>query len=144
MPIPEFREDGWLPVGHHVATWEEVFDRFDAENGSRRRRVSDGLRWLRDGLRAYGVRGRLVLDGGYVSSKLEPHDFDVLLVAEPGLDPLKQSNPTLAALLDPQRSEDRGYSILYCQTNSSVLDLLLTVWDRAKNGIEKGVIEVDL
>jgi hypothetical protein len=127
MPIPEFREDGWLPVGHHVATWEEVFDRFDAEN-----------------LRAYGVRGRLVLDGGYVSSKLEPHDFDVLLVAEPGLDPLKQSNPTLAALLDPQRSEDRGYSILYCQTNSSVLDLLLTVWDRAKNGIEKGVIEVDL
>jgi hypothetical protein len=24
VALPEFREDGWLPEGHHAVTWEEV------------------------------------------------------------------------------------------------------------------------
>lgn len=37
MPIPSFRADGWLPDGHHIATWEEIIERFRGEAQSRRK-----------------------------------------------------------------------------------------------------------
>ncbi len=36
MPIPSFREDGWLPEGHWQANWEEITDVFGDTLGSRR------------------------------------------------------------------------------------------------------------
>ena len=41
MALPAFREDGWLPEGHHAATWQEVALRFGGEPSSRR--VRGGL-----------------------------------------------------------------------------------------------------
>ena len=105
MPIPPFRPDGWLPSGHHLATWEEVVAVFGGRAGSRRRIVTERLLWLRDGLRRYGVRGSLLLDGSYVSAKEEPGDFDVMLIAEPGIDAMKAGKPSLAEMLDPIAAE---------------------------------------
>ena len=39
MAIPAFRDDGWLPDGHHSATWEEVIAVFSGQPGSRREHV---------------------------------------------------------------------------------------------------------
>ena len=36
MPVPEFRPDGWLPEGHHPATWDEITVRFGGVSGCRR------------------------------------------------------------------------------------------------------------
>lgn len=46
MPIPEFRPDGYLPLGVHLATEEEVAQRFGEATARRRvlmARVSDWL-----------------------------------------------------------------------------------------------------
>ncbi len=107
--------------------------------------ITDRLLWLYQGLVRYGVEGYLVLDGSYVSVKEQPGDFDVLLVAEPGIDQMKAGNPSLAEMLDPVISEERDYSILYTQTNSPVLGMLRTVWDEdTRRGVTKGVLEVPL
>ena len=107
--------------------------------------VTSRLLGLRDGLRRYGVRGSLLLDGSYISVKPEPGDFDVMLIAEPGIDALKSGEPSLAEMLDPVEAERNGYSMLYAQTDSSVLPLLRTIWDVAKGGTTtKGVVEVAL
>lgn len=80
MPLPEFREDGWLPEGHYGAPWEEVTDRFGGSPGSRRERLLQVLLSWRDEAREKGISGLLLLNGSFISSKEEPGDFDALLV----------------------------------------------------------------
>lgn len=144
MPVPQFREDGWLPPGHHQATWDEVVSALSGETGSRRYALTQRLLHLRDGLRANGVDGLLLLNGSYVSSKSEPGDFDVLLIGPTDIQGRKDVEPTLAALLDAQRAEEEGYSLFYIPSNSPALDMLRALWDFSKAGVPKGVLEVEL
>ena len=144
MPLPPFRQDGWLTAGHHSSTWEEVFERFGAEAGSRRARLSDQLRRLRDDLRACGVTGVLLLDGSYISARPEPGDFDLLLIAPADIQARKDAKPSLADLLDAEASERRGYSLFYIPEDSPACELLSGLWDISKEGVEKGVVEVSL
>jgi hypothetical protein len=71
--IPPFDEFGRLPLGEHMATWEEVVERFGWN--PHRRRLLDGLD---DGLEALASAGcrQVWLNGSFVTSKDEPADFD--------------------------------------------------------------------
>ncbi|MEM9189086.1 MAG: hypothetical protein AAGF12_07910 [Myxococcota bacterium] len=80
--IPEWQEDGNLPPGVHVATWEEVEERFGGTYG--RNQLLRGLKRALDDLRRAGCR-RVFLDGSFVTTKgtglpgaetRDPGDFD--------------------------------------------------------------------
>lgn len=145
MPIPAFREDGWLPVGHHPATWEEIVAHFGGDEQSKRAMLTRKLLTFRDGLRACGCVGRMVLDGSFISAKPVPGDFDMLLVLQSNIQEMKEANPRLSRLLDTEMSENEdGYSVFYLPENSSVIDMLLPMWDKSKEGVAKGVVEVEL
>lgn len=144
MPIPDFRDDGWLPPGPHQVTWEEVIGALSGEAGGRRHALTQRLLHLRDGLRANGVDGLLLLDGSYVSSKPEPGDLDVLLIGPTDIQARKDIEPSLAALLDAQNAEEQGCSLFYIPSNSSALDMLRSLWDFSKAGVAKGVLEVEI
>jgi hypothetical protein len=144
LAIPDFREDGWLPVGHHTATWEEVSERFDGTAGGRRAILTERLLKLRDDLRACGVSGIIVLDGSYISAKLEPGDFDLLLIAPADIQVRKDTNPSLADILDAEASEQRGYSLFYIPDDSPMQEMLRGLWDFSKEGVPKGIVEVAL
>src|SRR5713101_7351393 len=76
MPVPEFRPDGYLPLGVHLATEEEVARRLGKATARRRalmERVSDWLMLAR----ALGAQ-RLLLDGSFVTAKPEPGDVDAV------------------------------------------------------------------
>jgi hypothetical protein len=66
-------DTGHLPEGEHVATWDEVVERFGWN--PRRRQLLDGLGEAIDLLTAAGCR-RLWLNGSFVTAKDEPGDFD--------------------------------------------------------------------
>ena len=145
MPIPPFREDGWLPVGHHEATWEEIIDRFGGSPDSRRGVLTKKLLELREQLRSRGIVGFLLLNGSYISEKPEPADFDVLLVGPPDIQVRKDSDPELALLLDAEHAEKvGGFSLFYFPRDSPALETLSTFWDLSKEGIAKGIIRVPL
>jgi hypothetical protein len=145
MAIPDFREDSWLPEGHYPATWDEVVERFSGQESSKRKSLTTRLFWLRDRLKANGVTGYILLDGGYISAKENPKDFDVFLVAQPGIQTLKDRTPELRDLLDSEKSEEIGYSVLYSPNNSEVLEMLLSVWDCIKyTNTRKGVLKLEL
>ena len=76
--VPEFNNDGYLPQGIHRATVEEIQSRFG--RGSELRRVQmDSLKWLIDLAWRAGVR-RVVVNGSFVTDKLEPNDVDCVLL----------------------------------------------------------------
>jgi hypothetical protein len=145
LAIPPFREDGWLPVGHHSASWDEIVARFGGVPGSQRAFLTAQLLVLRDTLHELGVRGYLLLDGSYISAKLEPNDFDVLLVAPSDVQAMQEADPRLARLLDVEIAEQEGgYTLFYIPNDSPALALLSTLWDVSKDGVAKGVIRVEL
>lgn len=71
--VPPFNDIGTLPPGIHLATWQEIADRFGGT--TRRRRLLDGLLLAVRSLHQAGCR-RIYIDGSFVTSKAMPGDFD--------------------------------------------------------------------
>lgn len=78
--IPQFNEDGYLPPGIHRATLEEIGVRFGQESELRQAQM-ESLRWLIDLAKRAGVQ-RIVVNGSFVTDKLEPNDVDCVLLIE--------------------------------------------------------------
>src|SRR5207249_693678 len=80
-------DDGYLPPGIHPATLEEIAARFGQESELRQVQM-ESLRWLVDLARRAGVQ-RIVVNGSFVTAKLEPNDVDCVLLIGSGfpLDP---------------------------------------------------------
>lgn len=76
--LPRFNDDGYLPPGIHGATLEEIAARFGHESELRQAQMQS-LRWLVDLARRAGVR-RIVVNGSFVTDKLEPNDVDCVLL----------------------------------------------------------------
>ena len=79
--IPALDGNGYLPPGIHPATLEEVAARFGQESEVRQVQI-ESLRWLADLARRAGVR-RLVVNGSFVTDKVEPNDVDCVLLIGP-------------------------------------------------------------
>src|ERR1700752_449119 len=77
--LPEFTPDGNLPEGIHLATADEVFERF-ATPSARRQWLGERLRSLLALAKSTGQLARVFLWGSFVTNKEVPNDLDVLLV----------------------------------------------------------------
>jgi hypothetical protein len=75
--IPDFRDDGYLPEGLHLATEPEITFRFGTANMQRRRLALRLRRWLAL-CRSVDAR-RLFVDGSFVTAKPEPNDVDAVV-----------------------------------------------------------------
>jgi hypothetical protein len=75
--IPDFRDDGYLPEGLHVATEAEVTFRFGSSTNRRRRLALRLRRWVE--LSRCVSAKRIFVDGSFVTTKPEPEDVDVVV-----------------------------------------------------------------
>jgi hypothetical protein len=78
--IPELREDGYLPEGIHEATLEELAERFGYQSEVRKVQM-ESLHWLLELAKRAGVL-RVVVNGSFVTSELEPNDVDCVLLID--------------------------------------------------------------
>lgn len=76
--IPAFNDEGYLPPGLHQATVEEIHARFGRESELRQVQM-ESLRWMIKLARLTGVQ-RIVVNGSFVTDKLEPNDVDCVLL----------------------------------------------------------------
>ncbi len=76
--IPDFDEHGYLPAGVHLASLEEIEARFGRQSEVRRVQM-ESLRWLVELARRAGVQ-RLIINGSFVTERLEPNDIDCVLL----------------------------------------------------------------
>jgi hypothetical protein len=79
--IPDCNDDGYLPTGIHPATLDEIADRFGQESELRQAQM-ESVRWLVELAQQAGVR-RIVVNGSFVTDKLEPNDVDCVLLIGP-------------------------------------------------------------
>jgi hypothetical protein len=148
MALPEFRDDGWLPEGHHTCSWEEIIEKFGDHTGSRRERVLHGLLDWRDRAREKGVSGWLVLNGSFVSAKENPNDFDTIFVFDDEALELMENDVETKRLLDYSSCKSLGFDMLGFSA-TLVREhpewVPLDAFDRDKEtGKPKGVLEVVL
>ncbi|WP_304131383.1 hypothetical protein [Ignavibacterium album] len=81
MPIPEFDSDGFLPIGIHECTPEEISNRFGRfQITDKRPKLNEGLIRYISELREANVGKYLIVNGSFVTKKDIPSDIDVLLI----------------------------------------------------------------
>ena len=101
-------------------------------------------------LKGKGITGMLVLDGGFISSKENPSDFDVLLVYDDHLEEVMQSDAEAAALINYTTCKKSGFDVFaYARTSLNAPRVLLAnpleIWDLdGTTKSRKGVLEVQL
>src|SRR5436190_4401456 len=79
--IPDFRPDGYLPDGLFLATEAEITFRFGSGTKQRRRLILRVRNWIELARR---VRARrLLIDGSFVTAKLQPKDVDAVILLPP-------------------------------------------------------------
>ena len=76
--IPAFNSDGYLPAGIHRARLDEIAERFGRESELRQVQM-ESLTWMIELAKRVGVE-RIVVNGSFVTDKLEPNDVDCVLL----------------------------------------------------------------
>lgn len=132
--IPAFEDNGYLPLGIHRATVEEIEARFGTESELRRVQF-ESLTWLIALVRRGGIQ-RLVIDGSFVTERFEPNDVDCILLIVPDQAP----DP---AVLD---EIDEGFPFLdiHSAEPSEFALLVEQFFATDRDGIPKGLVEVIL
>jgi len=149
MPLPGFREDGWLPPGHHPATWDEVIVLFGGPAGSKRAQImANLLRWC-DRLREKRITGRLILDGSFVAAKPDPADFDTILVVDEGVETILAQDAEAMQLVNYTRCKEQGLGDVFLLSAAAIRKFptmcRVDVFDYDKHTSKpKGVVEVTL
>lgn len=149
MPLPQFREDGWLPQGHHATTWEEITARFGGQIGSRRDAVLSSLLKWREAARAKGMAGLVILNGSFISGKEAPGDFDLVFLYNEATEALVKTDAEARALTDMQSCHQAGFrgDIFALPLSLQKLSPMLggtDMFDKDRQGTLKGVVEVTL
>ena len=141
--IPDFRDDGYLPEGLHVATEAEVTFRFGTATRQRQRLALRLRRWV--GLARIVNAKRFFVDGSFVTSKPEPNDLDaVIWIPDDFTDRLRQSEleaVELDSMLVTRRPEE-----LFAAEDRRNWDDWVEFFSRTReaDGRRKGIVEVTL
>ncbi len=141
--IPPFDAEGNLPIGVHVATWDELVRRYGWNE--RRKILLDGLRRALDDLRAAGCV-RAYVDGSFITSHPAPNDYDGCW--EPAGVDLRRLDPTLYDFANERRAQKRKYggelfpaSFIADAAGFTFFELFQLV--RGTEG-RKGIVAIDL
>ena len=135
--IPALDPDsGRLPPGEHVASWDEVVERFGWTE--RRRRFLDGLADAIELLAEAGCR-RIWLNGSFVTAKDQPADFDACWDTD-GVD-LDVLDPVLLDLTDHRSAQKSRFggelfpNVVEAQSGLSFSEFFQNERDTTRKGI---------
>ena len=73
--VPKFEQNGNLPAGIHLSTWEEIKDVLAFNE--HRQQLLEGMKRVSEILKQAGC-SRIYIGGSFVTRKIYPNDFDLL------------------------------------------------------------------
>ncbi len=141
--IPEFDlATGNLAPGEHVASWQEIVQRFGTTE--RRRQLLSGLKAALHSLRLAGCK-RVYLNGSFVTAKERPEDFDGCWESEGvDFDRLDEVLLTFDRGRATQKAKYGGELFLADQRADAIGTLFREFFQRDRDGNPKGIIVIEL
>jgi uncharacterized protein DUF6932 len=144
MALPDFNEQGELPLAIHRASLTEICARFGGETPERQR-ATNNLRQIHQVATVTGKLQRFIIFGSYVTAKLAPNDVDVILVMCDDFD-VDSCDPESKALFDHQIAPVRfGASVFWtrpCSVFGESLESFLASWQIKRDKSRRGIVEV--
>ncbi|MEA5582084.1 hypothetical protein VB620_12105 [Nodularia harveyana UHCC-0300] len=143
--IPKFGQNGNLPAGIHLSTWEEIKDVLAFNE--RRQQLLEGMTRVSEILKQAGC-SRIYIGGSFVSRKTYPKDFDMCWDEEQ-VDFELLSNLDIN-LLDAGRKkrwkqkEIYGGEIFPASAYANDYDTFLESFQKDKNLNNRGIVAIDL
>ena len=143
--LPDFTPEGDLPVGVHVAEWEEFAARFGTSTPRRK--------WLLGRLQAVlslaagtGKLRRVFVWGSFVSTKASPKDVDLLLIVAEDFE--RQSVAWAARVVFDSAQARLLYESDVFWARDSIGDKTLELWletyQISRSFRKRGIVELEL
>jgi hypothetical protein len=146
MSLPEFNEQGDLPVGVHHATLDEVLTRF-GHGTPQRQAVTAQLVRIYKLARATGKLLRFVIFGSYVTVKPAPNDIDIILVMRDDFAVAECDEQTQPLFDHLHAQQNFGASVFSVRPSTVLLatvDEFISYWQIKRDQTQRGIIEVSV
>lgn len=142
--LPPFTQAGDLAAGIHPADWKEIERNFGSSSAQRVRALGK-LRHLYELAERTGGLKRFLVFGSFVSTVAEPRDVDVALVmaVDFRLESVSRESRTLFS--HPDAEARFGASVFWVREGMLPEELMrsfLQVWQRKRDGTERGILEI--
>ena len=151
--IPQL-EDGVLPEGIHDCSLKECQDAFGKFTRSdRRSRLSQALATYVSDAAASGIAVAVLIDGSYVTAKLEPNDIDLILVLRADFDLAIELRPMEYNVQSKRAVKKRyGFDVLPAILGSEAYEEYMRLFsqvrmddpDLSTNRTVKGMLRIEL
>ncbi len=145
MTLPLLLPNGYLPVGLHEATLDEIVTRFGTHT-PRRLALASRLQELLNLARATGKLRRVFIWGSFVTDKPFPGDLDVFLLMQEGFDrEFTNLPPELRGLFDYARARLLFEADIFWATEAIGAEELaswLDIYQLSRDMVQRGIVEV--
>ena len=141
--IPQFRADGYLPEGLHLATEAQVTFRFGALSRRRRHLIFRIRRWAALARQVGAIR--LLIDGSFVTAKDDPNDIDAVILLPSDFEHQVEEGIEAALELEEMLLTRRPEEIFAAEDETDWEDWVeFFSRTREADGRRKGLVEIDL
>ena len=148
MAIPSLDSEGFLPVGVHDCTWDDVKARFGTfQHSDRRPSLWGRLQSLVKEVRAAEFGLWLLIDGSFVTAKTEPNDIDLVLVLPTAFDLRSDLPPAQYNLVSKRRVRERfGFDIITVREKTLEYEEAVAFFQqvRGERSLRKGILRIAL
>lgn len=148
MAIPLLDEHGFLPVGVHDCTLDELKGRFGSfQLSDRRPQLFARLEAFLSEARASRLVASVVVDGSFVTAKPEPNDIDLIVELVATHDFAADLSPAEYNVVSKQRVQRRfGFDMLLAREGSVECDRWTEFFQqvRLEPARQKGILRVRL
>jgi predicted nucleotidyltransferase len=136
--IPNFDENGNLPSGIHVATFNEVIERFGGSKSLKRSVLTKNLKEFYNFIKYYFVE--IYIDGSYVTTKLAPNDVDIVVILPDDFRKLEIQNRRLLDFALGRRLNQLHIFTHYEGRDDVMISKRIDLFSKDRNGNRKGII----
>lgn len=144
MALPEFNQLGDLPAGVHLATLDEVLERFGHDT-PQRQLVTARLLRIYKLAQATGKLLRFVIFGSYITAKPAPNDVDLVLVLQDDLTE-QDYDPDTFPLFNHLRAQEMLGASLFAIRPGFVIgesvDEFIAHWQVKRDLSQRGIVEI--
>jgi len=148
MPIPLLNNDGFLMPGIYDCTLKELQERFGSfQKSDRRPRLFSRLEELFETMQRGKLFESLIVDGSFVTAKVDPNDIDLIAVLLPGHDFERDLPMSEYALLSRSMLRRRfGFDVVIVERAGSLYNTYIEFFSRVRENpeVRKGLLRLSL